>query len=408
MTEVRSWRAHLPAGSALLEADLTAAGTLVRAWSSGWASAPEAPALLDGATDSEPIAGHRHRAGTWWSGAELDEATRRVAGRLLGSGLVPGDRLLWSTGSSVATLIVHIAALRAGLVVVPANTAYTAREIGHIVTDVRPVAAVVDDRQRGQWAREAAGGSLTLLGPEVDAPDHDPGPLDVVEPEDPALIVFTSGTTGVPKGAVLSHRNLLASVESVRTAWRWVPDDRLVHCLPVFHAHGLCVGAYGTLLAGASAVLLPGFDPGRMLDAAAEHTATLFFGVPTMYHRLAASDRVGELGRLRLCVSGSAPLGCRSAPARVRGHRAGGARALRDDRDAHERLEPLRRRAPSGNGRVPAARSRGGPGRRRRDPGTRAERLPAGTGNAPRPQRLRSRPIRWVADPGSARATWGR
>ena len=280
----------------------------MRAWSSGWASAPEAPALLDGATEREPIAGHRHRAGTWWSGAELDEATRRVAGRLLGSGLVPGDRLLWSTGSSVATLVVHVAALRAGLVVVPANTAYTAREIGHIVTDVRPAAAVVDDRQRGQWAREAAGGSLTVFGPEVDAPDHDAGSLDLVEPEDPALIVFTSGTTGVPKGAVLSHRNLLASVESVRTAWRWAPDDRLVHCLPVFHAHGLCVGAYATLLAGASAVLLPGFDPGNMLDAAAEHSATLFFGVPTMYHRLAASDRVGELARFRLCVSGSAPL----------------------------------------------------------------------------------------------------
>ena len=91
-------------------------------------------------------------------------------------------------------------------------------------------------------------------------------------------------------------------------AWRWTPDDRLVHCLPVFHAHGLCVGAYGTLLAGASAVLLPGFDPDAVLDAADRHRASLFFGVPTMYHRLAASARVAELGRLRLCVSGSAPL----------------------------------------------------------------------------------------------------
>jgi malonyl-CoA/methylmalonyl-CoA synthetase len=268
--------------------------------------------LLDGAPGSpETVAGHAHRLGTWWSGAELEAVTRRAAGRLVGAGLVPGDRLLWSTASSVATLVVHIAALRAGLVVVPANTAYTAREIAHIVTDVRPAAAVVDDRRRGAWAREAAeatGGALTVFGPELDAPDHVPGPLDAVGPDDPALIGFTSGTTGAPKGAVLSHANLLASVESVRTAWRWVPGDRLVHCLPVFHAHGLCVGVYGTLLSGGSAVLLPGFEPGTMLDAAGEHSATLFFGVPTMYHRLAVSPRVGELGRLRLCVSGSAPL----------------------------------------------------------------------------------------------------
>ena len=312
MTPVRPWRAHLPEGSKFGEADLTVAGTLVRAWTSGWGAAPEAPVLLDGVVEGvvegPQLAGHHHQRGTWWTGAELEEATRRAAGRLIGAGLVAGDRLLWSTGSSVATLVIHIAALRAGLVVVPANTAYTAAEIGHIVTDVRPAAAVVDDPRRGQWAREAAGGALAVFGPELDVPDHDPGPLDAVGPEETALIVFTSGTTGVPKGAVLSHRNLLASVESVRTAWRWGPDDRLVHCLPVFHAHGLCVGVYGTLLAGGSAVLQPGFDPRAVLDAADEHSATLFFGVPTMYHRLVASDRVGELARMRLCVSGSAPL----------------------------------------------------------------------------------------------------
>jgi malonyl-CoA/methylmalonyl-CoA synthetase len=94
----------------------------------------------------------------------------------------------------------------------------------------------------------------------------------------------------------------------VVAAWQWTPDDRLVHCLPIFHAHGLAVGVYGTLLAGASAVLLPGFAPTAVLDAARDHRATLFFGVPTMYHRLAGSDRAGELAGLRLCVSGSAPL----------------------------------------------------------------------------------------------------
>jgi malonyl-CoA/methylmalonyl-CoA synthetase len=94
----------------------------------------------------------------------------------------------------------------------------------------------------------------------------------------------------------------------VRVAWRWTADDRLVLALPLFHLHGLGVGLHGTLTAGASAVLLPKFDIDQVLDAAAAFDATLFFGVPTMYARLAESERIGELARLRLCVSGSAPM----------------------------------------------------------------------------------------------------
>jgi malonyl-CoA/methylmalonyl-CoA synthetase len=107
---------------------------------------------------------------------------------------------------------------------------------------------------------------------------------------------------------VLTQANLLAGSESVGLAWRWTAEDRLVLALPLFHSHGLCVGLHGTLLAGASAVLLPRFSVDAVLDAATEHSASLFFGVPTMYQRLARSDRVDELARLRLCVSGSAPL----------------------------------------------------------------------------------------------------
>jgi malonyl-CoA/methylmalonyl-CoA synthetase len=147
-----------------------------------------------------------------------------------------------------------------------------------------------------------------VVGPEVDLPDEEPGVLDAAAPEDPALIGYTSGTTGSPKGALLSHANLLAGSESVGLAWQWTAADRLVLALPLFHAHGLCVGLHGTLLAGASAVLLPRFEVDAVLDAAREHAASMFFGVPTMYHRLAQSPRAGELARLRLCVSGSAPL----------------------------------------------------------------------------------------------------
>jgi malonyl-CoA/methylmalonyl-CoA synthetase len=107
---------------------------------------------------------------------------------------------------------------------------------------------------------------------------------------------------------MLSHGNTLASCEALRLAWRWTAADRLVLALPLFHVHGLGVGLHGTLLCGGSTVLLPRFGADAVLDAARDHEATLFFGVPTMYARLAASPRAAELARLRLCVSGSAPL----------------------------------------------------------------------------------------------------
>jgi malonyl-CoA/methylmalonyl-CoA synthetase len=152
---------------------------------------------------------------------------------------------------------------------------------------------------------EVVGGTRRVVG-------GDAGPaalaLDAAQPDDVALIAYTSGTTGAPKGAVLTHGNLLANSESIALTWRWDAEDRLVHALPIFHGHGLCVALYTSLLVGSSVVLLARFDADAVLDACAAHRATMFFGVPTMYHRLAASSRVGELARLRLAVSGSAPL----------------------------------------------------------------------------------------------------
>jgi malonyl-CoA/methylmalonyl-CoA synthetase len=290
------WAAHLPAGVRAEDLDLTAKMSLPAAWVAGWASAPSAPVLFV-----------RDRG--WITAEELEQATRRVAGRLQAAGLEPGDRMLFSAESSLELVIAHVAALRSGVVVVPTNTAYREREVAHIVSDARPKAALVDDRDRASWVVAAAGAETLVVGPDVDLPDREPAVLDTVpSPGAPALIGYTSGTTGSPKGAVLTHANLLAGSESVRLAWRWAASDRLVLALPLFHVHGLCVGLHGTLLAGASAVLLPRFDVDGVLDAASGHEASLFFGVPTMYHRLAQSARVGELGRLRLCVSGSAPL----------------------------------------------------------------------------------------------------
>ena len=294
MTVPRSWHEHLPDGVRPEDVDLTARRSLPAAWTKVWADAPAAPVVF------VPDRG-------WITAAHLEEASRRVAGRLQGAGLEPGDRMLFSAESSLELVVAHVAAVRAGIVVVPANTAYRQRELAHVVTDARPRAALLDDPERARWV-SAADPQVVVVGPDVDLPDREPEALDTVASDAPALIGYTSGTTGAPKGAVLTQANLLAGSEAVALAWRWSAEDRLVLALPLFHVHGLCVGLHGTLLAGASAVLLARFEVDAVLDAAAAHRASLFFGVPTMYHRLASSARAGELARLRLCVSGSAAL----------------------------------------------------------------------------------------------------
>ncbi len=291
--------------------DLTARHSLPRAWAQTWGADPGAPLLLDA------LSGDR-----WLCAGELDDMTRRRAGELGRLGLGRGDRLLWSTSSSIPAVVVNVAALRAGLVVVPVNPSYTERELAHVVADVRPAAAVVDDRHRAAVLARAAGGDIVVATPDLEVvggsahegetarAGEEPGEvaLDAAEPGDAALIAYTSGTTGAPKGAVLTHANLLANSESIAVTWRWHTEDRLVHALPIFHGHGLCVALYTSLLTGSSVVLLPRFDVDAVFDACVAQRATMFFGVPTMYHRLAGSGRVRELAQLRLAVSGSAAL----------------------------------------------------------------------------------------------------
>jgi malonyl-CoA/methylmalonyl-CoA synthetase len=273
--------------------NLTAQRSLPAAWSSRWRDAPGKIAI-DGPSGRI-------------TNSELDAASARVAGRFHGVGLRRGQRILFSATSSVDFIVAYVAALRLGAIAVPFNTAYQAREVTHIVSDSAPAAALVDDPRRAEWIR-AASPHTVVVSPAVDLPDSQPPELDTVGTDDPGIVGYTSGTTGAPKGAVLSHRNLLASAEAIALAWRWTSGDRLLLCLPLFHAHGLCVGLHGTLLVGGSAVLLPGFGVDHVLDFIRRYSCTMFFGVPTMYHRLANSPRASELASLRLCVSGSAPL----------------------------------------------------------------------------------------------------
>jgi malonyl-CoA/methylmalonyl-CoA synthetase len=270
-------------------------GSLPRALAARWAAAPGAPAL------------HSDEYG-WRTAAELDQASAKVAAALAARGLQRGDRLVLCMATSARFVDVHLGALRLGLVVVLLNPACSEREAEHIAADSDPTAAVVDDPQRGTWIARGAPSLRAVLDAAAPLDGRATPQLDLAGPGDPALLMYTSGTTGTPKGALLSHGNLLASANAVRLAWRWTERDRLVLALPLFHAHGLGVGLHGTLLSGASAVLLPRFDATAVLDAAQAHQATLFFGVPTMYTRLAAEPRAAELARLRLCVSGSAPL----------------------------------------------------------------------------------------------------
>jgi malonyl-CoA/methylmalonyl-CoA synthetase len=335
-TSPEPWSPHLEGAVPFDPARLTEGGSLPAVWARCWAADPSAPALLVEGADGGPRLGAGApasaspagasparapragaAAGRWVTSGELEDVTRAAAVRLAAAGLGPGERMVWSAGTSLASVVACLAALRLGAVVVPANAAYTERELAHVVADVRPALAVVDRPEQAAWVAGAAPGPCTVLSPELvplDVPGVSAGPgragavLDQAAPGDPALVVYTSGTTGAPKGAVLTHANLLAGTRTLGVAWRWHPDDRLVLALPLFHVHGLCAGLFGTLAAGASAVLLPRFTAEDVLDAAAAHRASLFFGVPTMYHRLLGSGRAGELARLRLCVSGSAPL----------------------------------------------------------------------------------------------------
>jgi malonyl-CoA/methylmalonyl-CoA synthetase len=293
-----AWAAHLPPELRWEEVDLLRGRSL--------------PAVIAAWAKQDPDFPVLYEAGTGWlSRGQLQERGGVIAGRFARAGLRAGDRILFSAPASIALVAAHLAALRSGLVVVPANTAYREAELQHILRDAGVRAAVID-RELG-----SLGGDILALTPDVDLPDGEAAALEELEaldeldrqvPADPAMICYTSGTTGRSKGALLTHGNLLAGAQALRLAWRWTPEDRLVLALPLFHTHGLLVGLHGTLIAGGSAVLLPRFDPETVADAISEQRATLFFGVPTMYTRISASPRAGELRSLRLCVSGSAPL----------------------------------------------------------------------------------------------------
>jgi len=289
-----SWHRHLPSELKPAELDLLAGGSISSTWVARWREDPQADVIHD------PVQG-------WITGEDLLDQSDTIARKLAHAGVESGDRVLLSASSSVELVAAHVAILRLGAVVMPTNGAYRAEEVAHVVTDARPKVAIVEQLEWTDWIR-ASDPNVVITSPAVEL---DAGPslqLDQAQPHTPALIGYTSGTTGRPKGAVLSHGNLLSSIRGLEVAWRWTVNDTLILALPLFHMHGLGVGLHGTLTVGAKAVLLPEFEVGRVLDSVQKFDATMFFGVPTMYGRLLESARADELQNLRLCVSGSAPL----------------------------------------------------------------------------------------------------
>jgi malonyl-CoA/methylmalonyl-CoA synthetase len=234
----------------------------------------------------------------------LDERTGQLASRLVELGVAPGDRVAIQAEKSVSGLLLYLATLRAGAVHLPLNPAYTPSEVRYFIEDSEP-ALFVGDPARGAAARRAE--TLEAL---VDQASRGPARFDDVErgPDDLAAILYTSGTTGRSKGAMLTHSNLASNAETLREAWRFTARDRLLHALPIFHTHGLFVATNVTLLAGGSMLFLPAFDAGEILRLLPQATAMM--GVPTFYTRLLSRpDLTREsAAHVRLFVSGSAPL----------------------------------------------------------------------------------------------------
>jgi malonyl-CoA/methylmalonyl-CoA synthetase len=222
------------------------------------------------------------------------EARARAAQLARALGVQRGDRVALQVEKSPDALLVYLACVRAGAVLVPMNTAYTGEEVAHLLDDAEP-AVFVDDDRLAELTKAAGAESVTF-------DDADVGPDDL------AAILYTSGTTGRPKGAMMNHRNLAANAEVLSELWGFQRDDVLLHALPIFHTHGLFVAVNCVLASGSSMVFLPRFDPDAVLVALPE--ATVFMGVPTFYTRLLDDERFDAAAcrAMRLFTCGSAPL----------------------------------------------------------------------------------------------------
>jgi malonyl-CoA/methylmalonyl-CoA synthetase len=262
---------------------------LYERWRQSWD--PQAIAITTG---SESI-GYR----------ELDARVSRAAGWLRSRGVGRGDVVGLAMPKEPAFLELALACLRLGAVALPLNDRYTPRELAWPLADARARLAVLPS------GIAVPDGPPAVPADQVRAALDAAAPLEQVDPvpdDLAALLLYTSGTTGRPKGAPATHRNLNATVEALHQAWEWRRDDVLLHALPQYHVHGLVVATFGALRAGAAAIVLDRFDPVDVLQRLAAGPATIFMGVPTFHARMLEAPGDYDLRRVRLVTSGSAGL----------------------------------------------------------------------------------------------------
>jgi malonyl-CoA/methylmalonyl-CoA synthetase len=293
--------------------------SLLRLFDSTLLERPQQPAL-DLGPPGDPVRSLAFR--------DIEARSHRASRALASRGLRPGDRLVVQLANRLEFLDLFLACLRLRAIFVPVNVLYREREVSHIVGDAEPMAVVTTPDIAGRvpagtpaWdvdelAEEAGRLPATAIPviPSSSARVGRPGirnPVEAPRDDTPAAIVYTSGTTGRAKGAVLSHGNLAANARTLVEAWRITSEDRYLAVLPLFHVHGLGNGVCSWLASGCRMRLVERFEQDKAAALFEEFRPTLFFGVPTVYVRLlelddAAARRIGE--RMRLFVSGSAPL----------------------------------------------------------------------------------------------------
>jgi len=234
---------------------------------------------------------------------ELREEAGRIAGGLQERGIKPGDRVAIYAANSLDWVAGYLGVLRAGACAVMMNPDYHSAEAEHILRDSEPK-LVIADQPRGEIARRLG----FEIAPVERLPRAEAPPTPDLDAGSPAAILYTSGTTGRPKGALLDHGNFLAQGRGALEVWRWTSRDTLVHALPLFHLHGLGMGLHGTLLSGGKAVLVS-FTPEHVVHELT-HGGTMLFGVPSMYQRLCEwlEANPTDLSHVRVFVCGSAPL----------------------------------------------------------------------------------------------------
>jgi malonyl-CoA/methylmalonyl-CoA synthetase len=252
-----------------------------------------------------------------WTYGQLEQLCARYASVLWQSGARPGDRVVVQVSKSPEAVALYLACLRTGVIHVPLNDAYTAAELAYFLADAEPAIVCCDPARAETIALSTTAELLTLGSPDgrpigslVDRAARATPMEDVTHrrEDDVAAIVYTSGTTGRSKGAMLTHRNLASNATTLCTCWGWREEDVLIHALPLFHVHGLFVALHCAMLFGSAMIFLPTFD--RAAIMAALPRATVLMGVPTFYTRLLQHDELNRdtLRQVRLFISGSAPL----------------------------------------------------------------------------------------------------